>query len=55
MIPEVAMHMDKRDAQIASPAWHGRTEADIVSLIDLLGKRGGTAWRSSAGVRTMPE
>ena len=41
--------MDEREKQIARLAWHGRTEADVFTLIDLIGKRSGTAWRPVGG------
>jgi hypothetical protein len=37
------------DEQIAALAWRGRTEADITTLIDLLGRRHGAGWRPVGG------
>jgi hypothetical protein len=41
--------MDKLDQRIAELAWSGRTEAAVVSLIDLMNKRNGSKWLPVGG------
>jgi hypothetical protein len=41
--------MDNSDERIAKLAWCGRTEDDVIALIDLLDGRSGSAWRPVGG------
>lgn len=41
--------MNSLDEQIATLAWEGRSAAEVVTLINLLGKRNGIGWRPVGG------